>query len=92
MEKVQTKFGVYARIKGISEVVKLAEPNQKMSLNQAINAKSWQRGATTKYAKVYANGVIGPVHVRCFISLCEVRNDRLKQAPNHQGYLVPQNY
>lgn len=74
----------HVRIAGVG-VVKIAA--QPMTIHQAINAKSQMGGLPASHF-VEKNGVSGPVHLRCFISLCEVKEE-YKQAPNRGTYTHP---
>jgi hypothetical protein len=87
MEKVQTEGAIYARIEGVG-LVKCAAESERMTLNQKINAKSWQAGLMTRYTKS-RNGISVPVHMKCFISLCHVRIADYKEAPNFSGWQQP---
>lgn len=89
MEKVQTEGAIYARIEGVG-LIKFAAESERMTLNQAINAKSWQGGLMTRHIKCWDElGICGPVHMRCFISLCHVRIAAYKEAPNFCGWEQP---
>jgi len=91
MEKIKTDTKIYARIKGVG-VVPIAD--EKMTLNEAINAKSYQGGLPTKYLKQHVLGdttIYTPEHCRCFISLCDVKRKEFKESPNfkYNGYIQP---
>lgn len=77
----------YARIEGVG-MVTLAKPHERMTINQAINAKSYQSGLPTKYFRE-RNGRAVPQYMRCFISLCKIRIVDYMQAPNTSGYSHP---
>ncbi len=90
MEKVQTEGAIFARIKGVGGVIKLASEGERMTLNQAINAKSWQAGLPTRYIKCWEElGVCGHIDIRCFISICHVTTAAYKEAPNFSGWGYP---
>ena len=68
----------YARIKGVGGIV-LAD--KRMPVHQAINVRTYQSGLPTKYWR-YKNGYLIPENMRCFLSLCSIRIEDYKQAPN----------
>jgi hypothetical protein len=84
MEKIKIEGAIYARIEGVG-LIKCAAEGEQMTLNEKINAKSWQAGLPTKYFK-YRNGYSAPVHIKCFISLCRIRIEAYKATPNRTGY------
>lgn len=90
MEKIEHDSTQYAIIKGVGMIV-LANMDDKMTLNQAINAKSYQSGMFTKYHR-QSKGYMVPERLRCFISLCNIRRDEFKQAPNRSRYYQPDCY
>ena len=92
MEKIHYEGGTAARIQGVG-IIKLAAESERMTLNQAINAKSWQGGLPTRHIKCWDElGVCGPVHMRCFISLCHVKTARYKESPNFSGWEQPSSF
>ena len=87
MEKVYHEGAIHARIEGVG-FIKFAAEGEQMTLHEKINAKSWQAGLPTRYAK-HRNGYSVPVHMKCFISLCHVRISDYKEAPNFHGWQQP---
>jgi hypothetical protein len=85
MEKITHESTTYARIEGVGLVV-LA--NERMTLNQAINAKSYQGGLPTRYFKQF-DGYSVAEHMKCFISICNCRRQDFKDAPNRSQYHQP---
>lgn len=86
MEKVEHESTVYARIKGVGVVV-LA--NERMTLNEAINAKSYQGGLPTRYSRQVDEGHWVNEHIKCFISICNCRIQEYKESPNRGEFLQP---
>lgn len=76
MKVYDTQPRKIARIRGIG-VVTLANLDERMTLHESINAKSWMPGA-------------GWSRCRQFIRLCRIRIESYKQSPNRTGYLHPQ--
>jgi hypothetical protein len=87
MERIKFETLEYARIEGVG-LIRLATDFDKMTIHQAINAKSHMGGLPTRYQKNKA-GVRGPEHMRAFISICRCAIDMYKSAPNRDGYLLP---
>ena len=85
MEKIKHESTEYARIEGVGLVV-LA--NERMTLNQAINAKSYQVGLPTRYSR-QIKGYLVTEHMKCFISICNCRRHDFKESPNRSRYLQP---
>lgn len=91
MEKIKHESTEYARIDGVG-LIRLADPGARMTLNQSINAKSYQRGLPTKYFRVIKERdyyVSITEYCRCFLSMCDIRIQEFKEMPNHSGYLQP---
>lgn len=87
MEKITHKSTEYARIEGVGMIV-LANKDERLTLNQAINVKSYQGGLPTRYSRL-KKGYWVAEHMKCFISICKIRKPEYKEAPNWSRYLQP---
>jgi hypothetical protein len=87
MKKMQFDGKTYARIIGVGVVV-LAPENERLTLHQAINAKSYQGGLPTRYHRT-KKGYLVPEEMRCFISLCKIRVPEYTEAPTRSQYQQP---
>jgi hypothetical protein len=87
MKKMQFDGKTYARIIGVGGVV-LANEDERLTLHQAINAKSYQAGLPTRYARL-KKGHWHPENMRCFLSLCKIRHKAYTEAPNKTSYQQP---
>ena len=85
MEKIKHESTTYARVEGVGLVVMA---NERMTLNEAINAKSYQGGLPTRYSRQF-DGYSVAKHMKCFIRLCNCRRQDFKKTPNRTGYLQP---
>ena len=89
MEKIKHESTEYARIKGVGLIV---ISGYRMTLHEAINAKSYQAGLPTRYFQRWNEGDLycsAPIRCRNFISLCHIRIQEFKEMPNHSGWLQP---
>ena len=89
MEKIKHESTEYARIEGVG-LIRLS--GDRMTLHEAINAKSYQGGLPTRYFQRRNEGDLYctvPIHCRNFISLCHIRRQEFKEMPNRSEYIHP---
>jgi hypothetical protein len=89
MKKNKHGDSEYATINGLGSIV-IATENNRMTLNQSINAKSHQSGLPTRYSRfIKKDNSFVVEHLRCFIPLCNVKRQEYKDSPNRSGFKQP---